>query len=243
MTVCQEHPAQPARAAARVRVTDARPSRPLTASSAPLDAAQHECSRLTHAPLAHRHLLRASRCCAIFAKLVASAAEAVDGFRKKAGWGLDVIAIIGVGVSIIGTGVILAEQEKERDSKLAEQQKERDSKLAQQLTRMTFASQHPRHVKDIFSDTREGGRKIHALMGVSPLQASARIRTQLIDTIAARGNAQLLLARSSALALIAAQRGNTTNSKQQIISLTALAWAHYRRSIGTRGGAQASAAD
>jgi len=79
----------------------------------------------------------------------------VDGFRKKAGWGLDVIAIIGVGVSIIGTGVILAEQEKERDSKLAEQQKERDSKLAQQLTRMTFASQHPRHVKDIFSDTRE----------------------------------------------------------------------------------------
>jgi len=80
-------------------------------------------------------------------------------------------------------------------------------------------------------------------MGVSPLQASARIRTQLIDTIAARGNAQLLLARSSALALIAAQRGNTTNSKQQIISLTALAWAHYRRSIGTRGGAQASAAD
>ncbi|KAJ1629059.1 hypothetical protein T492DRAFT_874008 [Pavlovales sp. CCMP2436] len=38
-------------------------------------------------------------------------------------------------------------------------------------------------------------------------------------------------------------RGNTTNSNQQIISLNALARAHYRRSIGTRGGAQASAAD
>ncbi|KAJ1639652.1 hypothetical protein T492DRAFT_856250 [Pavlovales sp. CCMP2436] len=53
----------------------------------------------------------------------------------------------------------------------------------------------------------------------------------------------LLLARLSALAPIAAQRGNTTNSNQQIISLNALARAHYRRSIGTRGGAQASAAD
>ncbi|KAJ1637429.1 hypothetical protein T492DRAFT_900966 [Pavlovales sp. CCMP2436] len=38
-------------------------------------------------------------------------------------------------------------------------------------------------------------------------------------------------------------RGNTTNSNQQIISLNALARAHYRRSIGTRSGAQASAAD
>mmetsp|Transcript_20466 Transcript_20466/g.51251 ORF Transcript_20466/g.51251 Transcript_20466/m.51251 type:complete len:88 (-) Transcript_20466:351-614(-) len=64
-----------------------------------------------------------------------------------------------------------------------------------------------------------------------------------IGTIAARGHAQLLLARLSALAPIAAQRGNTTNSNQQIISLNALARAHYRRSIGTRGGAQASAAD
>ncbi|KAJ1635187.1 hypothetical protein T492DRAFT_863955 [Pavlovales sp. CCMP2436] len=69
---------------------------------------------------------------------------------------------------------------------------------------------------------------------------------QLIDTIgtiAVRGHAQLLLERLSALAPIAAQRGNTTNSNQQIISLNALARAHYRRSIGTRGGAQASAAD
>ncbi|KAJ1635940.1 hypothetical protein T492DRAFT_862604 [Pavlovales sp. CCMP2436] len=54
---------------------------------------------------------------------------------------------------------------------------------------------------------------------------------------------RLLLARLSALAPIAAQRGNTTTSNQQIISLAAFAWAHYRRSIGTRGGAQASAAD
>ncbi|KAJ1625143.1 hypothetical protein T492DRAFT_880650, partial [Pavlovales sp. CCMP2436] len=45
----------------------------------------------------------------------------------------------------------------------------------------------------------------------------------------------LLLARLSALAPIAAQRGNTTNSNQQIISLNALARAHYQRSIGTRG--------
>ncbi|KAJ1619233.1 hypothetical protein T492DRAFT_890705 [Pavlovales sp. CCMP2436] len=64
-----------------------------------------------------------------------------------------------------------------------------------------------------------------------------------IGTIATRGHAQLLLARLSALAPIAAQRGNTTNSNQQIISLNALARAHYRRSIDTRGGAQASAAD
>ncbi|KAJ1634789.1 hypothetical protein T492DRAFT_864430 [Pavlovales sp. CCMP2436] len=64
----------------------------------------------------------------------------------------------------------------------------------------------------------QGGRKMYALMG-------------------------MLLTRLSALAPIAAQRGNTTNSNQQIISLTALARAHYRRSIGTRGGAQASAAN
>ncbi|KAJ1627012.1 hypothetical protein T492DRAFT_877436 [Pavlovales sp. CCMP2436] len=92
----------------------------------------------------------------------------------------------------------------------------------------------------------QGGRKMYALMGVSLMEAAARIKKQLIDTIgtiAARGHAQLLLARLSALAPIAAQRGNTTNSNQQIISLNALARAHYRRSIGTRGGAQASAAD
>ncbi|KAJ1639115.1 hypothetical protein T492DRAFT_857210, partial [Pavlovales sp. CCMP2436] len=74
-------------------------------------------------------------------------------------------------------------------------------------------------------------------MGVSPMEAAARIKKQLIDTIgtiAARGHAQLLLARLSALAPIAAQLGNTTNSNQQIISLNALARAHYRRSIGTR---------
>ncbi|KAJ1630396.1 hypothetical protein T492DRAFT_871776 [Pavlovales sp. CCMP2436] len=91
-----------------------------------------------------------------------------------------------------------------------------------------------------------GGAQMYALMGVSPMEAAARIKKQLIDTIgtiAARGHAQLLLARLSALAPIAAQRGNTTNSNQQIISLNALARAHYRRSIGTRGGAQASAAD
>ncbi|KAJ1621810.1 hypothetical protein T492DRAFT_886272 [Pavlovales sp. CCMP2436] len=92
----------------------------------------------------------------------------------------------------------------------------------------------------------QGGRKMYALMGVSPMEAAARIKKQLIDTIgtiAARDHAQLLLARLSALAPIAAQRGNTTNSNQQIISLNALARAHYRRSIGTRSGAQASAAD
>ncbi|KAJ1639490.1 hypothetical protein T492DRAFT_899174 [Pavlovales sp. CCMP2436] len=92
----------------------------------------------------------------------------------------------------------------------------------------------------------QGGRKMYALMGVSPMEAAARIKKQLIDTIgtiAARGHAQLLLARLSALAPIAAQRGNTTNSNQQIISLNALARGYYRRSIGTRGGAQASAAD
>ncbi|KAJ1619207.1 hypothetical protein T492DRAFT_890754 [Pavlovales sp. CCMP2436] len=50
-----------------------------------------------------------------------------------------------------------------------------------------------------------------------PMEAAARIKKQLIDTIgtiAARGHAQLLLARLSALAPIAAQRGNTTNSNQ-----------------------------
>ncbi|KAJ1638530.1 hypothetical protein T492DRAFT_858276 [Pavlovales sp. CCMP2436] len=79
---------------------------------------------------------------------------------------------------------------------------------------------------------------MYALMGVSPMEAAARIKKQLIDTIgtiAARGHAQLLLASLSALAPIAAQRGNTTNSNQQIISLNALARAHYRISIGTRG--------
>ncbi|KAJ1631034.1 hypothetical protein T492DRAFT_870748 [Pavlovales sp. CCMP2436] len=103
----------------------------------------------------------------------------------------------------------------------------------------------------------QGGRKMYALMGVNPKEAATRIKKQLINTIGtitARGHAQLLLARLSALAPIAAQRGNTINSNQQIISLNALAWAHYRRSIGTRGahyrrsigtrgGAQASAAD
>ncbi|KAJ1631291.1 hypothetical protein T492DRAFT_870200 [Pavlovales sp. CCMP2436] len=67
---------------------------------------------------------------------------------------------------------------------------------------------------------------MYALMSVSPMEAAARIKKQLIDTIgtiAARGHAQLLLARLSALAPIAAQRGNTTNSNQQIISLNALA--------------------
>ncbi|KAJ1633512.1 hypothetical protein T492DRAFT_866613 [Pavlovales sp. CCMP2436] len=92
----------------------------------------------------------------------------------------------------------------------------------------------------------QGGGKMYALMDVSPMEAAARIKKQLIDTIgtiAARGHAQLLLARLSALAPIATQRGNTTNSNQQIISLNALARAHYRRFIGTRGGGQASAAD
>ncbi|KAJ1638210.1 hypothetical protein T492DRAFT_858735 [Pavlovales sp. CCMP2436] len=73
------------------------------------------------------------------------------------------------------------------------------------------------------------------------MEAAACIKKQLIDTIGtivARGHAQLLLARLSALAPIAAQLGNTTNSNQQIISLNALARAHYRRSIGTRARAQ-----
>jgi hypothetical protein len=98
-------------------------------------------------------------------------------------------------------------------------------------------------VKDIAA---QGGRKMHALMGVDPLQAAALIRTQLIGTIgtiAVRGHAQLLLARLSSLAPIAAQRGYTTHINQQIISLSALARAHYRSSIGTRTGAQVSAAN
>ncbi|KAJ1636989.1 hypothetical protein T492DRAFT_860678, partial [Pavlovales sp. CCMP2436] len=37
--------------------------------------------------------------------------------------------------------------------------------------------------------------------------------------------------------------GGAEAANQQIIFLNALARAHYRRSIGTRGGAQASAAD
>jgi len=67
---------------------------------------------------------------------------------------------------------------------------------------------------------------MHALMGVSPLDAAARIKTQIsgtIGTIAACGHTQLLLARLSALAPIAVHRVYTTNSKQQTISLAALA--------------------
>jgi hypothetical protein len=80
-------------------------------------------------------------------------------------------------------------------------------------------------------------------MGVDPIQAVARIKfkTQLIGTIgtlAARGHAQLLLARLSALAPITAQRGYSTHSNQQIISLPALARVHYRSSIGTRTNAR-----
>ncbi|KAJ1616991.1 hypothetical protein T492DRAFT_894476 [Pavlovales sp. CCMP2436] len=42
----------------------------------------------------------------------------------------------------------------------------------------------------------QGGRKMYALMGVGPMEAAARIKKQLVDTIgtiAARGHAQLLL--------------------------------------------------
>ncbi|KAJ1637832.1 hypothetical protein T492DRAFT_948485 [Pavlovales sp. CCMP2436] len=81
------------------------------------------------------------------------------------------------------------------------------------------------------------------MIGVGPLEAAARIKKQLIGTIAARSHAQLLFAHLNALAPITAQRGNTTHSNQQTISLKALARAHNRRSIGTRGGALASAAD
>jgi hypothetical protein len=84
-------------------------------------------------------------------------------------------------------------------------------------------------------------------MGVDPQQAAARIKTQLIrtlGTIAACGHAQMLLARLSTLAPIAAQRGHTTQSRQQIISLSALARAHHRNTIGTaRTGAPTSAAN
>ncbi|KAJ1620464.1 hypothetical protein T492DRAFT_915128 [Pavlovales sp. CCMP2436] len=73
-----------------------------------------------------------------------------------------------------------------------------------QLSRISLADTHSL-VKEIAA---QGGRKMHALMGVSPMEAAARIKKQLIDTIgmiAARGHAQLLLARLSALAPIAAQ--------------------------------------
>jgi hypothetical protein len=81
-------------------------------------------------------------------------------------------------------------------------------------------------------------------------RSSGIIYTQLIrtlGTIAARGHAQMLLARLSTLAPnpIAAQRGHcTTHSSQQIISLSALARAHHRTTIGTaRTGAPTSAAN
>jgi hypothetical protein len=68
------------------------------------------------------------------------------------------------------------------------------------------------------------------------------IRT--LGTIAARGHAQMLLARLSSLAPIATQRGHTTHSSQQIISLSALARAHHRTTIGTaRAVAPTSAAN
>ncbi|KAJ1630556.1 hypothetical protein T492DRAFT_871554, partial [Pavlovales sp. CCMP2436] len=53
----------------------------------------------------------------------------------------------------------------------------------------------------------QGGRKMYALMGVSAMDAAARIKKQLIDTIgtiAARGHAQLLLARLSAFPVLLA---------------------------------------
>jgi hypothetical protein len=59
---------------------------------------------------------------------------------------------------------------------------------------------------------------MHAQMGVNPLQAAARIKTQLtrtLGTIATRGHAQLLLARLSALAPITAQRGHSTENNRQ----------------------------
>jgi hypothetical protein len=83
-------------------------------------------------------------------------------------------------------------------------------------------------------------------MGVDPQQAAARIKTQLIGklgTITARGHAQLLLARLSSLAPITAQRGHSTHNNQQIISLPALARAHYRSLIGARTDAHVSAAN
>jgi hypothetical protein len=99
----------------------------------------------------------------------------------------------------------------------------------------------------------QGGRKMQAQMGVDPQQAAARIKTQLIrtlGTIAARSHAQMLLVRMSTLAPIVAQRGqwahdrHTALSSQQTISLSALARAHHRNTIGTaRTGAPTSAAN
>mmetsp|Transcript_28612 Transcript_28612/g.65659 ORF Transcript_28612/g.65659 Transcript_28612/m.65659 type:complete len:102 (-) Transcript_28612:266-571(-) len=85
---------------------------------------------------------------------------------------------------------------------------------------------HAKQADDRRSRAAQGSRKMHALMGVSPLDAAARIKTQIsgtIGTIAACGHTQLLLARLSALAPIAVHRVYTTNSKQQTISLAALA--------------------
>ncbi|KAJ1630854.1 hypothetical protein T492DRAFT_870962 [Pavlovales sp. CCMP2436] len=62
---------------------------------------------------------------------------------------------------------------------------------------------------------------MYVLMGVSPMEAAARIKKQLIDTIgtiAAHGHAQLLLARLSALTPIAAQHPSAR-------ALQAAAWA------------------
>jgi hypothetical protein len=54
----------------------------------------------------------------------------------------------------------------------------------------------------------------------------------------------MLLVRLSSLTPIAVQRGHTTHSSQQIISLSALARAHHRTTIGTaRTGAPTSAAN
>ncbi|KAJ1620565.1 hypothetical protein T492DRAFT_1077148 [Pavlovales sp. CCMP2436] len=107
----------------------------------------------------------------------ASPASAADSAgSKKSGWGLDVVAIVGVGLTIIGTLIgtsvaqtvakyesiaQLAGRDAQRDAQLAgrdaqrdAQQAGRDAQLAERLSRMTFASQHPRHVKDIFADPR-----------------------------------------------------------------------------------------
>ncbi|KAJ1630304.1 hypothetical protein T492DRAFT_871943 [Pavlovales sp. CCMP2436] len=96
------------------------------------------------------------------------------------------------------------------------------------------------------ADGSEHAREVPRPLEVTALVDAAHKAGQSLvpkPQSAGRTGAHLLLARLSALAPIAAQRGNTTNSNQQIISLNALARAHYRRSIGTRGGAQASAAD
>jgi hypothetical protein len=70
-------------------------------------------------------------------------------------------------------------------------------------------------------------------MAVGSLQAAARIKTQLITlgTIAARGHAQLLLARLSSLAPITAQRGHSTHSNQHHLSVPALVRAQHRRTM------------